>query len=157
MKSVLEQYRDYKKSLAAMVPGLSPTQLFRYQEAAYRVQVLEYFRLLTHTAPVSVDLSALSAHYGVMDAMVSHLLTERRYRQSADAEVQAARETAASALLSVVTDYRKRYAAYMPETGNQYRKDISDTICTVLPAWLQYRETMMPINQETGGETTNEQ
>lgn len=156
MKSVLEQYREYKKALAVMSPGLSPTQLFQYQEAAYRVQVLEYFRLLTRTAPIDVDLSVLSAHYGVMDAMVSHLLKERRYRRAADAEVQAARETAESALLSVVTDYRKRYAAYMPETENQYSKDISDTICTVLPVWLQYRETMLPINQDTGGDQ-NEQ
>lgn len=152
MRPVLDQYIDLRKSLISQAPELAPIQLFQYQEAAYRIEVLQYFQLLMHTAPRSLDIKRLSEHYGAMDAMISHLIAERRYRQAADKDIQTARDTARAALISVITAYRQRFSGYMPEREDQYREDIAGTICTVLPAWLQYRETMLPINQETEGE-----
>lgn len=106
------------------------------------------FRNLEQTAPVSDELPVLSAHYIAVDALVSHLLTERRYRSTQNTEVQQARDTARQALVSIVMDYRKRFSAYMPEGAQQYRTDITKTINTVLPAWLAYRETMLAINNK---------
>ena len=79
---------------------------------------------------------------------MSHLLTERRYRPSQDKEIQQARDTARQAFSSIVMDYRKRFSAYMPEDPQQYRGDVTKVINTVLPVWLAYRETMLPINNK---------
>jgi hypothetical protein len=117
-------------------------------ELLYRIQVLECFRNLEQTAPVSAELPVLSAHYIAVDALVSHLLTERRYRPSQNTEIQQARDTARQAFSSIVTDYRKRFSAYMPEDPQQYRGDVTKVINTVLPVWLAYRETMLPINNK---------
>ena len=45
-------------------------------------------------------------------------------------------------------DYRKRFSAYMPKDPQQYRGDVTKVINTVLPVWLAYRETMLPINNK---------
>ena len=97
---------------------------------------------------LSAELPVLSAHYIAVDALVSHLLTERRYRPSQDTEIQQARDTARQAFSSIVMDYRKRFSAYMPEDPQQYRGDVTKVINTVLPVWLAYRETMLPINNK---------
>ncbi|HOG00744.1 MAG TPA: hypothetical protein PKW29_06510 [Clostridia bacterium] len=151
MLTTLEQYRELQKTLAAPAMGnkpMEPERFFANMELLYRIQILESFRNLEQIAPVNAELTALSAHYSAVDALVSHLLTERRYRPSQDAEVQQARDTARQALCSIVTDYRKRFSAYMPESEEQYAADITKVINTVLPAWLAYRETMLAINKE---------
>ncbi|MEG0766469.1 MAG: hypothetical protein RR482_02025 [Clostridia bacterium] len=151
MLTTLEQYRELQKALATPAVCDKPIgseQYFVYMELLYRMQVLECFRNLEQTAPVSDELSLLSAHYIAVDAFVSHLLTERRYRPSQDTEIQQARDTARQAFSSIVMDYRKRFSAYMPEDAQQYRGDITKTINTVLPTWLAYRETMLAINNK---------
>lgn len=151
MLTTLEQYRELQKALASPAVCdklIGPEQYFVYMELLYRMQVLECFRNLEQTAPVSDELPVLSAHYIAVDALVSHLLTERRYRSTQNTEVQQARDTARQALVSIVMDYRKRFSAYMPEGAQQYRTDITKTINTVLPAWLAYRETMLAINNK---------
>lgn len=145
MLTTLEQYRELQGAFADPAGG-NPETLFFYMELLYRMQVLENFRYLEQAAPVSMELSTLGAHYGALDALVSHLLTERRYRPSQEAEVQQARDTARQALASIVMDYRTRFSAYMPEAPEQYKTDITKVINTVLPTWLAYRESMLAIN-----------
>lgn len=149
--TTLEQYRNLQKVFATPAADDKPIgieQYFAYMELVYRIQVLECFRNLEQTAPVSAELPVLSAHYIAVDALVSHLLTERRYRPSQDTEIQQARDTARQAFSSIVMDYRKRFSAYMPEDPQQYRSDVTKVINTVLPVWLAYRETMLPINNK---------
>lgn len=149
MPTMLEQYHETQTSLEALASNSPlPETLFVYEELMYRIQVLTTFQYLALSAPTTMELAALAAHYGAVDALVSHLLTERRYRPSQDVELQNARDTARQALASIVTDYRKRFSAYMPEDEAQYKADIAKTINTVLPAWLAYRETMLAINKD---------
>ena len=132
--TTLEQYRNLQKVFATPAADDKPIgieQYFAYMELLYRIQVLECFRNLEQTAPVSAEL-----------------LTERRYRPSQDTEIQQARDTARQAFSSIVMDYRKRFSAYMPEDPQQYRGDVTKVINTVLPVWLAYRETMLPINNK---------
>lgn len=151
MQTLLDQYRERQKALASSAAADKPADAkgyFAYMELMYRIQVLECFRNLVNTAPISTKLPELSPHYAAVDALVSHLLTERRYQPSKDPETQQARDTARQALVSIVTDYRKRFSAYMPESEAQYKTGITKVIHTILPAWVAYRETMLAINED---------
>ena len=151
MQTLLEQYRERQKALASPATADKPADTkgyFAYMELMYRIQVLECFRNLVNTAPISTRLPVLSSHYAAVDALVSHLLMERRYQPSQDPETQQARDTARQALASIVKDYRKRFSAYMPESEEQYKTGITKVIHTILPAWVAYRETMLAINED---------
>lgn len=128
MQTLLDQYRERQKALASSTAADKPADAkgyFAYMELMYRIQVLECFRNLVNTAPISTRLPVLSSHYAAVDALVSHLLMERRYQPSRDLETQQARDTARQALISIVKDYRKRFSAYMPESEEQYKTGIT--------------------------------
>lgn len=151
MQTLLDQYRERQKALASSAAADKPADAkgyFAYMELMYRIQVLECFRNLVNTAPISTRLPVLSSHYAAVDALVSHLLMERRYQPSRDLETQQARDTARQALISIVKDYRKRFSAYMSESEEQYRTGITKVIHTILPAWVAYRETMLAISED---------
>lgn len=151
MQTLLEQYRERQKALALPAAADKPADAkgyLAYMELMYRIQVLECFRNLVNTAPISTRLPVLSSHYAAVDALVSHLLMERRYQPSRDLETQQARDTARQALISIVKDYRKRFSAYMSESEEQYRTGITKVIHTILPAWVAYRETMLAISED---------
>lgn len=151
MQTLLDQYRERQKALASSAAADKPADAkgyFAYMELMYRIQVLECFRNLVNTAPISTRLPVLSSHYAAVDALVSHLLMERRYQPSRDLETQQARDTARQALISIVKDYRKRFSACMPESEEQYKTGITKVIHTILPAWVAYRETMLAINED---------
>lgn len=146
--TVLDQY--LKQRFAIEDANLQPTsgELFMYQELLYRIYILESLKFLTNSAPLSVKVRELARHYGAIDALLSHLLSERRYRASPDADIQKARETAQLSLSSVVSAFRKGFSAYAPKDEAQYKRDISAAVNTILPAWIQYRDTMLPIHNK---------
>jgi hypothetical protein len=80
-----------------------------------------------------------------VDTYWENLKKERDLPASKKADVQKQRETALASLCSVIDDYRRRYGSYAPQGPEQYQKDITNTISTVLPAWIQYRNTINEI------------
>jgi hypothetical protein len=123
----------------------SAAELWNYQELLYRIEVFEFLVLLKNAAPLSSDMKYLGKHYMVLDAYVENLLKERSFAAASTPEKQKQRETAHASLNSVVNDYRKRYSSYCPQSPEQYEKDIGSTIKAVLPAWVQYRNTINEI------------
>ena len=149
MHTILDEYRTLREDVQKQLHDhsqLTLELLCTYQELLYRIQVLESMQFLLSTAPISMDIPTLQAHYGALDALVSHLLEERKYRlPSTNTRAQNAFDTARRFLLSVVADYRKRFSIFLPEDDTHYQTQIADTIRVILPAWLQYRETMLKI------------
>lgn len=145
--TMLDYYRALKDALEeqAKTEKITAQEMFLYEELLYRIHVLEVFRYLTAAAPPSTDLKEIGGHFQAVDAMVSHLCRERRLRASTDEKVQKSRETAHRFLLEIVSDYRKRFTNYMPGDIGQYEADIWKVIRTLLPAWQQYRDTMLKI------------
>jgi hypothetical protein len=145
--TILERYwkirLDFKESYAETIPG--PAQLWNFQELLYRIEVLEVFQQFKNAAPFSTDKKVLVPHYMVVNTYVENLKKERDLPAASNPEIQKQRETALVSLCSVVDDYRKRYASYKPKSPEQYQKDIGQTIGTVLPAWIQYRNTINEI------------
>lgn len=64
---------------------------------------------------------------------------------------QKEREAAQSNLGRVIQDYRKRFSAFSPTAAMAYKKEIDRVITTLLPAWLQFRNTFVPIKKAKEG------
>lgn len=120
-------------------------QLWSFQELLYRICVLEVFQQFAKSAPFSGEMKSLISHYAIVDAYVENLKRERDIPSPDNPDAQKKRETAFTAMLSVIEDYRRRYASYKATGPEQYGKDIGRTIATVLPAWVQYRNTICEI------------
>jgi len=151
MATMLETYQAQKgsfdNSIQIALPG--PEQIWRQQEVLYRIEVLETCQMFVKTAPNSVDVSLLVAHYQMVDAYVQNLTLERKYGVNSGDEMKKQRDTAYGSLNQVIEGYRKSFGSFSP--GNDagcYRKAIARVIQTVLPVWIQYRQTYTEIKKE---------
>ena len=111
------------------------------QELNYRICVLETFQSFCKSAPITLDTKVMGYHFQMVDAYVRFTLNERRFGLKADAEGQKRRETALSSFEHVVQDGRKRFSSFKAGTQEQYKTSISQYIHTILPVWMQYRNT----------------
>ena len=109
-------------------------ELLVYQELLYRIQILETCQSLCKTAPVSTDMKELLGHYQLVDAVLHCAAKERK--------------TAGENLEKITVDCRKRFSSFHASTPDQYRQSVSALFGTVLPAWLQWRNTYVPIGEE---------
>lgn len=48
----------------------------------------------------------------------------------------------------VIQDYRKRFSGFQPAEPTTYQKEVSRVITTLLPAWLQFRNTFVPLKNK---------
>ena len=88
-----------------------------------------------------MDTKVMGYHFQMVDAYVRFTLNERRFGLKADAEGQKRRETALSSFEHVVQDGRKRFSSFKAGTQEQYKTSISQYVHTILPVWMQYRNT----------------
>ncbi len=124
-----------------------PPRLWWYQELVYRISVLEVLKCFTVAAPFTNDMKSLIPHYQVVNGYIEHIRKERA-SMSSDPERLKQQQTALSTLSAVITDYRTRYKSYAPKSPEQYGRDITRTVAAVLPAWVQYRNTLVEIKIE---------
>ena len=107
-------------------------------------------QLFVKTAPVTTDTKScfcLSLS-DVGDVYIYHMLTDHKFGQPADEKQKQVRETAANSLLQVVNNCRKQFSSFKPTTAELYKQSINTLITTVLPAWVQYRETYISLKEE---------
>lgn len=149
MATWLNEYTSLKNDMASQAASgqMALEQLMLYQELIYRIEVLEVCQTLCKTAPVTVEMQALIGHYKLVDAYIQCLARERRFGQPADNDLKAKRETASGTLDKTVADCRKRFSSFSPTGQDQYKKSIGALISTVLPVWLQLRNTYINISK----------
>lgn len=147
MATILEKYREKQNMIRIQIEknSLHPQELLVTQEINYRICVLETLQSFCKTAPVTVDTKVMGFHFQLLDAYVRFVLTERRFGLKADEEGQKRRETALLSFNRVAQDGRKRFMNFSVETQEQYKKSISHYVNTILPVWLQYRNTYISI------------
>lgn len=147
MANLLEQYLEKREELTSQIKANSMPvdSLTILQELNYRISVLETFKAFSQAAPVTADTKVMGYHYQIVDAYIRFLGTERKFGPKADENGQTKRETAASALERVAQDGRKRFASFKANTQDQYKNCIGNLINTVLPVWVQYRNTYVNI------------
>lgn len=149
MATWLNEYTALKNDMdqQAGTGNMSLEQLMLYQELLYRIEVLETCQTLCRTAPITTEMPAMSGHYKLADAYIQCLTKERRLGQPADDKLKAQRQTASAALEKTVLDCRKRFSSFTPAGQDHYKKSIGALISTVLPVWLQLRNTYININK----------
>lgn len=48
----------------------------------------------------------------------------------------------------MIADYRKRFSSFAPSSQESYSHEISKVVQALLPAWLQYRNTFVPLKKK---------
>ena len=99
------------------------------------------------------DLAPLQGHYRMLDAYIQSLTLDRRYGPDRGPDTQKEREAASQSLDRVVQDYRKRFSSFKPTTTESYWSEVSRVIRSVLPAWLQVRDSFVPLKTVKRKET----
>lgn len=147
MATLLDQYRERQNKFRSQIAenSLPLEDLLVMQELNYRICVLETFQSFCKSAPITMDAKVMSYHFQMVDAYVRFILNERKFGLKADAEGQKRRETARESLERVVQDGRKRFTSFSAGTQEQYKKCIRNFSNTILPVWMQYRNTYVNI------------
>ena len=134
MATVLENYYGYRQQLLQRMaqPPISPADLWLYGEILYRIGVLETCQMYLRSAPITREVPCLQGHYMMLDAYVQNLARERRYGPNRGPDTQKER----------------RFTGFQPAEPEAYQKEIGRVITTLLPAWLQYRNTFVPLKNK---------
>lgn len=143
MATILEQYREKQNEIRSKAAenSLMLEELLTMQELNYRICVLETFQTFCKSAPITMDTKAMGYHFQMVNAYVKFVLNERRFGPKTDADGQKKRETALASFERVVQDGKKRFTSFSAGTNEQYKKSISQYVNTILPVWMQYRNT----------------
>lgn len=143
MATILDQYREKQNVIRSQIAenSLPLEELLRMQELNYRICVLETFQAFCKSAPVTLDTKVMGYHFQMVDAYVRYVISERRFGPKTDADGQKKRETALVSFERVVQDGKKRFSSFTAGTQEQYKTTISSYINTILPVWMQYRNT----------------
>lgn len=146
MATILDQYYQKKQqSLPQIEAGnLSYEDVLHYQELLYRISVLESCMAFCKTAPVTKDVTAMSFHYQVVDALIANMVQERQIGIPADEKLKKQRSAALNNLQVIVASFRNQFRGFAPTTPQSYREAVARMINTILNAWLQYRYTYIP-------------
>ena len=146
-KTMLEHYIDQKTSAMTIMREKAPNlpQAWYFQELVYRIGVLETIQAYTKSAPFSADAKVLATHYQLFEAYLLSLISERKVTMATQKEVKEMQETALKNMNVIFTSDKARFAHYAPRTPEQYQTDIERFANTFLPAWVQYRNTLVEI------------
>lgn len=143
LTQLMQKQAEFKEQIAEN--SLPPDELLAVQEVNYRISVLETFQALVKTAPISSDIKVLVHHYNVFDVSLRYLLKDHKIGTLTDENGKKRRETAEKAVADIINANQKKFTSFIAETQDQYKKCISDCANTVLPMWLQFRDTYVQI------------
>ena len=150
MPTVLENYYNLRHEVEQRIAQgeSSADAVWWYGELVYRIGVLETCQMYLRSAPITREVPCLQGHYMMLDAYVQNLARERRYGPNRGPDTQKERDAAQVNLERVIQDYRKRFTGFQPAEPEAYQKEIGRVITTLLPAWLQYRNTFVPLKNK---------
>ena len=149
MATYLDDYNNRKLSFGPLLKAGKMTlrDTMVYQELLYRIQVLETCQMLCKTAPVTTDTRELVGHYQMVDAVLFCAGREHAFGIPVQEQDKARRKAAGENLAKIVADFRKRFSSFQAKSPEQYRQSVSAMIGAVLVAWVQLRNTYVPIGE----------
>lgn len=145
MANLLNDYRQKQEEIRVQISegGFPANSLLVMQELHYRIFVLETLQSFCKSAPVTMDLQEISIHYQVMLAYMRALVKEHTLGMKADEDLKKKRETAKENLELILQDGCRQFQSFQMTVPDQYKRSVSGMINTVLPAWIQYRNTFV--------------
>ena len=145
MANLLNDYRQKQEEIRGQVTkgGFPSNSLLPMQELHYRIFVLETLQTFCKSAPVTTDLQEISIHYQVMLAYMRALVKEHTLGIKADEDLKKKRGTAKDNLELILQDGCRQFQSFQMTAPDQYKRNVSSMINTVLPAWIQYRDTFV--------------
>ena len=157
MATVLERYQTLRFQIGERMQTevITPDMLWRYGELNFRISVLETLQAYLGAAPLVVERPRLEQHYMMLNAYIQSMMMDRKYGPVRGDGMKEEREAAERSLAQVVQDYRTRLSSFNPQNEESYRSEVSRIIKTVLPAWLQMRDTFVPLKPAKGKEKTS--
>lgn len=146
-KKLIEVYQDKEKEYADLLidDEGSLTKIADLQEIKYRISVLSTLRMFVDSAPITDNLREIKFHFNITSKVVDMLVEERRFGRNVDENGQKQRETAETALKNVVKQNKKRFESFKPDKLTTYAKLMQEYVSTVLPVWVQYRNTYIAV------------
>lgn len=152
MATVLENYQTLCLQVGERMQKepVSADMLWWYGELVFRIGVLETLQAYLNAAPLVMERPRLEFHYKMLDAYVQSITLDRKYGPNRGPDTQKERDTAEQSLTQVVQDYRKRFSSFKPQNEESYRSEVNRVVQTVLPAWLQMRDTFVPLKLVKG-------
>lgn len=148
MAKILDLYKERYEEFCSQISKDSFIigDLPELQELNYRICVIETFRLLCKSAPVTSDIRIIGYHFQLLDAQIRFIVTERKFGAKTDEDGKKKQETAHASLENVIHEGKKWFTSFLPETKEQYKEAVGQYVNTVLPVWMQYRNTYININ-----------
>ena len=131
MATVLENYLALRSQIEVCMTQMpaNADMVWWYGEILYRVSVLETCQMFCKAAPVTQEAKMLQGHYRMLDAYVQSIAYDRRYGPDRGANTDKEREAAQTNLSRVIED------------------EIGRVVMTLIPAWLAFRDTFVPIKK----------
>lgn len=148
--TILTQYIEQENHLHSQIldDNLPMDMLLAIQELNYRIYIMRTCQAFCHSAPITLDTNEMGFHYQLVSSLIQNLPNERKFGLKTDQNGQKQRATAAQILMTVIQDHCSRFANFVPNTQEHYKKSISNMINTILPVWLQYRDTYVKLEFE---------
>lgn len=148
MATILNQYREKQSIICSQISenSMLVEDLLGMQELNYRICVLETFQAFCQSAPITLDTHVMAYHFQLMDAYIGFIQKERKFGLKTDEEGKRKRETAHVSLQTVIQNGRKCFSSFAAVTQEQYKSCVKQYINTILPVWIQYRNTYVNIN-----------
>lgn len=143
LSQLMQKQAEIKEQISEN--SLPLDELLAMQEINYRINVLETFLSLVKTAPLSSDTKVLVHHYNIFDVCLRYLLKDHKIGSPTDDNGRKRRETAEKAVLDVIIANQKKFTSFIAESQDHYKRCISEYANTVLPVWLQFRDTFVQI------------
>lgn len=152
MATVLEQYQQKRENYRSHIEADSfiLEELMNLQEMNYRICVLETFQSMLRVIPITTDLQVIAKHFQVVYFYMELLLKERKFGPKVDETQRQRRNTALASLETVVRDGKERFMSFTALSANSYKQSIEKYCNTVLPMWMQYRETYISLQGGQG-------
>lgn len=156
---LIEQYQKSGKLLEEQLLGCecSVKKVVELQELKYRISVLSTMRMFEGSAPIDGTLDDIAYHFRILTKYIGFLIEERKMGKKTDEAGQKKRKTAAEALASVFESKKEEFEEYdFEEKPGTYAKFVSEVLCTVIPAWVQYRDSYIDVSKLPIGEEKSE-
>ena len=166
---LIEQYQKSGQLLEEQLLGgeCSLKKVVDVQELKYRVSVLSTMRTFEYSAPIGGETEDINFHFRILTKFVGLLIAERRTGRKVDEAGQKKRETALEVLENIFESKKEEFEEFdFEDQAGSYAKFVQGFLCTIVPAWAQYRDTYvdvskLPVGEEkqekkTGEETTED-